>query len=176
MNASEVIISPIVSEKSFVLSSAGKYTFRVHPDSHKTQIRQAIEELFEVKVVSVHTQNLKGKPKQRAGIRGRTRNWKKAIVQLAPGERIEVALDFPAERASAGALVCSPQPFLGGGPNLVDQCLAQTEQLMLIFQQRLGKLALPCFRSTRLCRGQHGGAQRRGDSSQLDLVRHQSLL
>ena len=55
MDASQVIIRPVVSEKSFVLAEAGKYTFRVHDRAHKTQIRQAIEQLFDVKVVAVRT-------------------------------------------------------------------------------------------------------------------------
>ena len=95
MNATQVIIRPIVSEKSYVLSAVDKYTFRVHPDAHKVQIRQAIEELFEVSVVSVHTMSVKSKPKRRGYTSGRTRSWKKAIVQLAPGDRIPIfqALD-----------------------------------------------------------------------------------
>ena len=53
MDSSQVIIRPVVSEKSYVLAAADKYTFRVHPDAHKTQIRQAVEQLFDVKVVEV---------------------------------------------------------------------------------------------------------------------------
>ncbi len=88
MNATQVIIRPIVSEKSYVLSAVDKYTFRVHPNAHKTQIRQAIEELFDVHVVSVHTMSVKSKPKRRGFTAGRTRSWKKAIVQLSPGDSI----------------------------------------------------------------------------------------
>jgi len=90
VNATQVIIRPIVSEKSYVLSAVDKYTFRVHPNAHKTQIRQAIEELFDVKVVSVHTMSVKSKPKRRGYTAGRTRSWKKAVVQLAPGDRIPI--------------------------------------------------------------------------------------
>ena len=90
MNSRAVIIRPVVSEKSYVLASAGKYVFRVHPTAHKTQIRQAIETLFEVKVVSVRTQSVKPKPKRRGLTSGRTRGWKKAIVQLHPEDRIEL--------------------------------------------------------------------------------------
>ena len=90
MNATQVIIRPIVSEKSYVLSAVDKYTFRVHPNAHKTQIRQAVEELFDVKVVSVHTMSVKSKPKRRGYTAGRTRSWKKAVVQLAPGDRIPI--------------------------------------------------------------------------------------
>jgi large subunit ribosomal protein L23 len=90
MDHSQVIIRPVVSEKSYVLSDAGKYTFRVHPDAHKTQIRQAVQALFGVHVVSVHTVSMKSKPKQRAMTRGRTRSWKKAIVQVREGESIQI--------------------------------------------------------------------------------------
>ncbi|HEY7893079.1 MAG TPA: 50S ribosomal protein L23 [Solirubrobacteraceae bacterium] len=91
MDHSQVIIRPVVSEKSYVLSAAHKYTFRVHPDAHKTQIRQAIESLFDVHVVEVRTVNVKSKPKRRGTTpRGSTRRWKKAIVQIRAGENIPV--------------------------------------------------------------------------------------
>ena len=90
MEPSNIVIRPVVSEKSYVLASAGKYVFRVHPTAHKTQIRQAIESLFEVNVVSVRTQTVKPKPKRRGLTSGRTRGWKKAIVQLAPGQEIPI--------------------------------------------------------------------------------------
>jgi large subunit ribosomal protein L23 len=90
MDPSQVIIRPVVSEKSYVLAAAGKYTFRVHPDAHKTQIRQAIEALFDVSVVEVRTMSVKSKPKRRGAIQGRTRSWKKAMVQVAPGDTIPI--------------------------------------------------------------------------------------
>jgi large subunit ribosomal protein L23 len=90
VNATQVIIRPVVSEKSYVLSAVDKYTFRVHPSAHKTQIRQAIEELFDVTVVSVHTMSVKSKPKRRGYTAGRTRSWKKAVVQLSPGDSIPI--------------------------------------------------------------------------------------
>lgn len=90
MDPSQVIIRPVVSEKSYVLASAGKYTLRVHPDAHKTQVRQAVELLFDVKVVNVRTQTVKPKPKRRGVTAGRTRQWKKAIVQLRPGDEIPI--------------------------------------------------------------------------------------
>jgi large subunit ribosomal protein L23 len=90
MDASQVVIRPVVSEKSYVLATAGKYTFRVHPDAHKTQIRQAVESLFEVNVVDVRTMSVKSKPKRRGLTSGRTREWKKAIVQVAPGQEIPI--------------------------------------------------------------------------------------
>ena len=85
MEPSQVIIRPVVSEKTFVLAEAGKYTFRVHDRAHKTQIRQAIEQLFDVKVVEVRTASVKSKPKRRGQTAGRTRQWKKAIVQVRRG-------------------------------------------------------------------------------------------
>ncbi|MDX6649029.1 MAG: large subunit ribosomal protein [Solirubrobacteraceae bacterium] len=90
MEATQVIIRPVVTEKSYALAAAGKYSFRVHPDAHKTQIRQAVEELFEVKVVDVRTMSVKSKPKRRGLSTGRTRRWKKAIVQVGPGDEIPI--------------------------------------------------------------------------------------
>ena len=90
MEHTHVIIKPVVSEKSYVLAAADRYTFRVHAAAHKTEIRQAIEELFDVHVVDVRTLSVKSKPKRRAATRGRTRTWKKAIVQVRAGETIPV--------------------------------------------------------------------------------------
>ena len=90
MEHTQVIIRPVVSEKSYVLSAADRYTFRVHADAHKTQIRQAVEELFDVKVVAVRTSGVKSKPKRRGQTSGRTRQWKKAIVQVAEGDTIPI--------------------------------------------------------------------------------------
>ncbi len=90
MDASQVIIRPVVSEKTFVLAEAGKYTIRVHARAHKTQIRPAIEQLFDVKVLEVRTSSVKSKPKRRGATAGRTRQWKKAIVQVRPGDTIPI--------------------------------------------------------------------------------------
>jgi large subunit ribosomal protein L23 len=90
MDPSQIIIRPVVSEKTYVLATNDKYTFRVHSSAHKTQIRQAIEKLFEVKVVEVRTMSVKSKPKRRGQTAGRTRSWKKAIVQVAPGQSIPI--------------------------------------------------------------------------------------
>ena len=90
MDPIQVIIRPVVSEKSYVLAAADKYTFRVHPSAHKTQIRQAVEQLFDVDVVEVRTISVKSKPKRRGYTSGRTRAWKKAIVQVAPGQSIPI--------------------------------------------------------------------------------------
>ena len=80
----------VVSEKSYALMAEGKYTFRVHDRAHKLQIAQAVEEIFEVRVRAVRTSTVKSKPKRRGLHSGRSRSWKKAVVQLAPGERIEL--------------------------------------------------------------------------------------
>jgi large subunit ribosomal protein L23 len=90
MEPSQVIIAPVVSEKSYVLAAAGKYTFRIHPDAHKTQVRQAVQALFDVHVEEVRTISVKSKPKRRGISRGRTRTWKKAIVQVRAGETIPI--------------------------------------------------------------------------------------
>ena len=91
MDASQVIIRPVVSEKSYVLATADKYTFRVHPDAHKTQIKQAVEALFDgVKVLEVRTSKVPSKPKRRGYTAGRTRAWKKAVVQVRPGDNIPI--------------------------------------------------------------------------------------
>jgi large subunit ribosomal protein L23 len=91
MDPSQVIIRPVVSEKSYVLATADKYTFRVHADAHKTQIKQAIEALFEdVKVLEVRTSKVPSKPKRRGVTAGRTRAWKKAVVQVREGDTIPI--------------------------------------------------------------------------------------
>jgi large subunit ribosomal protein L23 len=91
MDHTQVIIRPVVSEKSYVLSAADRYTFRVHRDAHKTQIRQAVEALFGVHVVDVRTMSVKSKPKRRGNTaKGATREWKKAIVQVRSGESIPI--------------------------------------------------------------------------------------
>jgi large subunit ribosomal protein L23 len=90
MDATQVIIRPVVSEKTYVLAELGKYTFRVADTAHKTQIRQAVEQLFDVKVVGVRTSSVKSKPKRRGQTSGRTRQWKKAVVQVREGDSIPI--------------------------------------------------------------------------------------
>ena len=90
MTAREILIRPVVSEKSYALLAANKYTFRVHDDAHKTQVRQAIEEIFGVRVQDVRTAWVKPKPKRRGWTSGKTRRWKKAVVQLHPEDTIEL--------------------------------------------------------------------------------------
>jgi large subunit ribosomal protein L23 len=90
MDARTIIIRPVISEKSYALIADGKYTFRVHDRAHKTQIARAVEEIFNVTVAEVRTAKVRAKPKRRGLHKGKTRAWKKAIVELAPGERIEL--------------------------------------------------------------------------------------
>ncbi|MBI4897490.1 MAG: 50S ribosomal protein L23 [Actinobacteria bacterium] len=90
MDPRTVLIEPVVSEKSYALMSVNKYTFRVHDDAHKTQIAHAVEAIFDVEVAQVRTISVKPKPKRRGVSKGTTRKWKKAIVELKPGNRIEI--------------------------------------------------------------------------------------
>jgi large subunit ribosomal protein L23 len=90
VDARQVLIAPVVSEKSYSLIEDNKYSFRVHDKAHKTQVRQAVEELFDVKVESVNIVKVRPKPKRRGFTRGRKPGWKKAIVELRAGDRIEI--------------------------------------------------------------------------------------
>lgn len=81
----DVIIRPIVSEKSYNLIDQGKYTFEVHPDSNKTEIRLAVEKIFDVKVASVNTLNRQGKSRRTKFGMGRRKDTKRAIVTLSQG-------------------------------------------------------------------------------------------
>jgi large subunit ribosomal protein L23 len=89
VEAEKIIIRPIISEKTYAQIDNSRYTFEVHPDAHKTMIAQAVKQLFDVTVVDVSTANMPPKPKRRGLTRGRSRAWKKAVVQLAPGDKIE---------------------------------------------------------------------------------------
>jgi large subunit ribosomal protein L23 len=87
----QVIIRPIVSEKSFdLIETENRYTFEVHKGATKPQIAQAITAIFDVKVLKVNTMNVTGKPRRVRVQLGKTRGWKKAIVTLAPGDKIEL--------------------------------------------------------------------------------------
>jgi large subunit ribosomal protein L23 len=90
MNPADVLIAPVVSEKSYSGLADRRYTFKVHQDAHKTQIRQAVEHLFDVKVRSVNIVKVQPKPKRRGAIKGVRQGWKKAIVQLHAGQTIEI--------------------------------------------------------------------------------------
>ena len=92
LHPNQILLAPVVSEKSYELIEGGKYSFRVHQDAHKTQVRQAVEELFNVHVERVNIVQMRPKPKRSGlgGRRGQRPGWKKAIVQLRPGESIEI--------------------------------------------------------------------------------------
>jgi large subunit ribosomal protein L23 len=90
VHATQILLAPVVSEKSYEASTRGTYTFKVHPNAHKTQIRQAVEELFDVKVVRVNVIKMQPKPKRRGLYRGVRPGWKKAVVQLRAGDTIEI--------------------------------------------------------------------------------------
>ncbi|MCP9953012.1 MULTISPECIES: 50S ribosomal protein L23 [Actinomadura] len=86
----DVIIAPVVSEKSYGLLDENKYTFIVRPDANKTQIKQAVESVFGVKVTNVNTLNRPGKRKRTRFGYGKRKDTKRAIVSLAEGERIDI--------------------------------------------------------------------------------------
>jgi large subunit ribosomal protein L23 len=89
-DARDVILAPVVSEKSYSLIDEGRYTFLVHPSSNKTEIKEAVQTIFGVKVTSVNTLNRKGK-KKRFGLRyGQRKDTKRAVVTLAAGETIDI--------------------------------------------------------------------------------------
>ncbi len=92
MEPRDVILEPVVSEKSYNLLDEGAYTFKVHPDANKIEIRQAIEAIFDVRVLKVTTANRKGKRKRnrRALTYGRRPDTKRAIVTLVEGDRIDL--------------------------------------------------------------------------------------
>ena len=86
----DIIIAPVVSEKSYGLLDENKYTFVVRTDANKTQIKQAVEAVFGVKVTSVNTLNRQGKRKRTRFGYGKRKDTKRAIVSLAEGERIDI--------------------------------------------------------------------------------------
>ena len=86
----DVLIKPVVSEKSYGLLDENKYTFVVHPDANKTEIKIAVEKVFNVKVTGVNTLNREGKRRRtRFGV-GKRPDTKRAIVSVAPGQRIDI--------------------------------------------------------------------------------------
>jgi large subunit ribosomal protein L23 len=86
----DVIIRPIVSEKSYAGLEAGSYTFLVDPRANKTEIKEAIQAIWDVRVTSVNTLNRPGKTKRRGWTKGTTASQKRAIVTLADGDSIEI--------------------------------------------------------------------------------------
>ncbi len=90
MDARDVILKPIVSEKSTAEQANNKYTFKVNRSANKIQIKQAIEEIFKVKVLAVNTLNVPGKVRRMGKFVGQRPDWKKAIVQVAEGQSIKI--------------------------------------------------------------------------------------
>jgi large subunit ribosomal protein L23 len=93
LSSSQTILRPVISEKSMDQTQHGRYTFRVAEDANKLQIKRAIEDLFKVDVVNVNVLNTKAKEKTRGrrqrGQKGWTKPWRKAVVTLAAGQKIE---------------------------------------------------------------------------------------
>jgi large subunit ribosomal protein L23 len=86
----DVIIRPIVSEKSYAGLEANRYTFLVHPSANKTEIKEAIQKIWNVRVLGVNTMNRKGKVKKQRLVTGRRSDQKRAVVTLAAGDSIEI--------------------------------------------------------------------------------------
>ena len=86
----DILLAPVVSEKSYGLLDANKYTFLVHPDANKTEIKIAVEKVFGVKVTSVNTINRPGKTRRTRNGLGKRKDTKRAIVSLAEGHRIDI--------------------------------------------------------------------------------------
>ena len=90
MSFEQVLIAPVLSEKSNDMREQGKYVFRVNASANKTLIKEAVRKMFDVKVIDCTVMNVQGKVRRGRSRPGRTSSWKKAIVRLAPGESIKV--------------------------------------------------------------------------------------
>lgn len=90
MEARQIIIRPVITERSFDMQEYNRFTFEVAKTASKIEIAKAVEEIFDVKVLKVNTVNVKSKKKRIRNIEGKTRTWKKAIVTLAEGDTIEL--------------------------------------------------------------------------------------
>ncbi len=92
VHAEDIVLAPILTEETWAKMEENKYAFRVALGANKIEVKKAIEELFKVKVEKVWTANMKGKPRRERlnQLHGRTSRWRKAIVRLAAGDRIDV--------------------------------------------------------------------------------------
>lgn len=90
LSAYDVILAPVITEKSTMASEANQVVFKVRRDATKPEIKAAVEQLFKVKVLAVNTINRKGKTKRFRGLKGKQQDVKKAIIRLAEGEKIDV--------------------------------------------------------------------------------------
>ena len=86
----QILVRPIITEKNTLLNDQGKYTFEVLPDANKIEIKRAVEDVFKVKVTAVNVSRVPGKMRRMGRTSGMTRSWKKAVVTLEPGQRIEL--------------------------------------------------------------------------------------
>lgn len=89
----DVLVEPVITESSWELQEEeNKYVFRVHPEATKPQVRNAVQEIFDVEVLKVNTMNMRGKPRRERlnEEKGMSRNWKKAYVRLSKGDRIDI--------------------------------------------------------------------------------------
>jgi large subunit ribosomal protein L23 len=86
----QILVRPIITEKNALLNDRGKYTFEVLPDANKIEIKRAVEEVFKVRVTGVNVMRVPGKQRRMGRTFGMTRSWKKAVVTLEPGQRIEL--------------------------------------------------------------------------------------
>ena len=90
LTAHQILVRPIVTEKNTALNEVGKYCFEVAQAANKIEVKRAVEEIFKVKVTTVNVMKVPGKMRRTGRTSGMTRTWKKAVVTLAPGERIEL--------------------------------------------------------------------------------------
>lgn len=90
LSGHQILVRPIITEKNTALGEQGKYTFEVVQSANKIEVKRAVEEVFKVKVQSVNMLKVPGKLRRMGRTSGMTRTWKKAIVTLQPGERIEL--------------------------------------------------------------------------------------
>ncbi|MCX7778990.1 MAG: 50S ribosomal protein L23 [Patescibacteria group bacterium] len=88
--ADQILIKPIITEKSTLLEKEGKYVFEVSPKANKIEIKKAIQEVYKVKPVKVNLMRIKGKQIRSGRTVGRTKNWKKALVTLKKNEKLEL--------------------------------------------------------------------------------------
>ncbi len=131
LHPNEVLLAPVVSEKSYSLIEEGKYVFRIHPDAHRTQVRQAVEELFGVHVEGVNVLKVQPKPKRRGLSKGIKPGWKKAIVQLREGETIEIFEGARAITRRAAASSVAPGPTGPSAPCVLASLGARTPGIHL---------------------------------------------
>ena len=90
MNVNEVLIKPLITEKNTMLGAEGKYTFKIDRRANKTQVKEAVEAIFKVDVVAVNTIKVPSKTRRVGKTLGQTQEWRKAVVTVRPGQRIEI--------------------------------------------------------------------------------------